>query len=215
MKYIDRIGHLLPLGYVILVIMGIIRESVFFYQIGINILKYSSIMDILISPIATLTSHPLVITSIIMMISFHFYLPNLLLKNDHKPWVRKLLELKETKDKSSQEERKNYYITISIKTFFIVLLSFFLGFGIADGYSVSSKIKNNQLDYDYKINFNSGESEDIFLINTNTEYYFFVTKGSQTIKIAPIGSIKSIELTKNRALNKSLRLPGKINSRIY
>ncbi|KFF04272.1 hypothetical protein [Flavobacterium reichenbachii] len=215
MKHIDRIGNLLPLGYVILVMIGIIRESVFFYQIGINILKYSSIMDILISPLATLTSHPIVLAAIILMIILHFKLPDLLQKNDHKNWVRRLFELDKIKDKISQEEQKNYYIIISIKTFFAVFFSFFLGFGIADGYAVSNKIKNNELDYDCKLNFNTGESEDVFLINTNTEYYFFVTKGSQTIKIAPIGSIKSIELTKNRALNKSLQLPGKINSRIY
>ena len=60
MKYTEKIQHLLPLGYLYLVIVGILKETAFFYQIGINILKYSSIMDVLMSPIATLTTHPLI-----------------------------------------------------------------------------------------------------------------------------------------------------------
>ncbi|PKB17859.1 hypothetical protein [Flavobacterium sp. 5] len=202
MKYIDKIEHLLPLGYVFLVLMGIIKESVFFYQIGINILTYSSIMDILISPLATLTSNPFTLIAVIIIIVLHFYLPNILLKNDHKNWVRKLFELKKTKDELSAEDLNKYYITISIKTLCTSILSIFLGFGLAGGYFISKKIKNNKLEYDYKLNYNSGESENVFIINSNTEYYFYIAKGNQTIKIAPVASIKNIELTNNRMLNK-------------
>lgn len=51
MKSIEKLQNLIPLGYLFLVVMGILKESVYFYQLKINILKYSTIMDILISPI--------------------------------------------------------------------------------------------------------------------------------------------------------------------
>jgi hypothetical protein len=61
MKLSENLQKLLPYGYLFLVVMGIIKESIFYYQIGINILKYTTIMDVLISPIATLTSNPVVL----------------------------------------------------------------------------------------------------------------------------------------------------------
>lgn len=203
MKYIDKIGNLLPLGYVFLVIMGIIKESVFFYQIGINILTYSSIMDILISPVATFTSNPIVLVAIISIFILHYYLPKILFKNDHKKWVIKAFELNKIKEDLSHDDKTQHYITISIRTLAAFLLSMFLGYGLAGGYFISQKIKNNKLEYDYKLNYNSGESENVSIINSNTEYYFYVAKGNnKTIKITPVGSIKNIELTKNRMLNK-------------
>ena len=201
MKYIDKIEHLLPLGYIFLIIMGILKESVFFYQIGINILTYSSIMDILISPIATLTSNPIVLIVIISTFIFHYYLPQILLKYEHKAWVRKSFELDKIKVGLSEEEKKQHYITISIKILASFLLSIFLGYGLAGGYFTSKKIKTNKLEYDYKLSYNSGESENVYMINSNTEYYFYVAKGSQTIKIAPVGSIKNIEMIKNKILD--------------
>ena len=48
----EKIKNLLPLGYLYLIILGILKESILYNQLDINILKYSSIMDIMISPIA-------------------------------------------------------------------------------------------------------------------------------------------------------------------
>ena len=201
-RYIDKTEHLLPLGYLYLIIMGIIKESVFFFQIGINILTYSSIMDILISPIATFASNPVILVTIILTFIFFYYLPQLILKNEHKHWVRKSFELDKIKDDLSEESKKQHYTSISIKTLAVFLISIFLGYGLYGGYDTSQKIKNNKLNYGYKLNYNSGESENVFIINSNTEYYFYVAKGSQTIKIAPVASIKNIELTKNKILNQ-------------
>ena len=93
MKNIDKVQNLLPLGYLFLVILGIVKESIFYYQIGINIIKYSSIMDILISPIAAITSHPVFFIVIIVLFIFFFKLPQILLKNEDKEWLHKIFFL--------------------------------------------------------------------------------------------------------------------------
>lgn len=198
MKSIEKFQNLLPLGYLFLVMLGIIKETVYFHQIGINILKYSSIMDILISPIATLTSQPIVFGAIIMIFVFHFYLPGLLFKNRHKKWIHKSFELDKIKEGSSDEEVKNHLVNLAVRTLSMVLLSFFLGFGFAEGLDISSRIKNDKLKYDYKLNYNSGESEEVSILGSNSLYYFYMSKGNKAIKIAPIGTIKDIEMIKNR-----------------
>ncbi len=200
MKNIEKIQHLLPLGYIFLVILGIIKESVAFYQIGINILKYSSIMDILISPLATLTLHPLILIVIVLLFVLAFYLPTILLKYGHKRWVQKAFGLEETQNKISDETIKNDYVNISIRFLAMMLASFFLGFGIEKGRGTAQNIKNNTLVYKHKLYYHTGQSEDIHLIELNSLYYFYVSKTDKFIKIAPINSIRSIELIKNKIL---------------
>ena len=44
----------LSLGYVFLLVLGVLYQTIYFKYLGINILEYSSILDVLISPIAVL-----------------------------------------------------------------------------------------------------------------------------------------------------------------
>lgn len=203
MKHIDKIQAILPLGYLYLVVLGILKETVFFYQIGINILNYSSIMDILISPVATFVSQPIIFLVIISIFILCFYLPTFLYKNDHKKWVKKSFELKKVKGDLPDDEIKNYYNIVSFRFLIIQLLCIYLGFGFGDGYNTSKKIKNNKLHYDYKLNYNTGESEIVSVLKSNSVYYFYVSKGEKTVKIAPIGGIKNIELIKNKMLDET------------
>lgn len=199
MKAIEKAQNLLPLGYIFLVVLGIIKESVFYHQIGINILKYSSIMDVLISPIATLTLDPIILIFFVLIFGFVALLPNLLRKLHHQKWVRKALDLDKKDQTETEEEIKKGFVNISMLILAVMLLSFFLGFGIGSGHNNAKNIKSGKLDYNYKLNYNSGEAEDIYLVGSNSLYYFFVAKGNPAVKIAPIGAIKSIELTHNRA----------------
>jgi hypothetical protein len=197
MKYTDRLEKLLPFGYLYLVVIGLLKESVFHYMLGINILKYSTIMDILISPIATITSHPLFLFGIIGFGFLMFGYAMLLKKNRHKAWVQKSLKLKPDYTK---EEADSIFREHAINFIAFGLLSFFLGVGIGNGTIVAQKIKTGQIVYGNKLNYNSGESEEVYMINTNSVYYFYLAKGSKTVKIAPLGAIKSLELTENKKL---------------
>lgn len=207
MKNIDKVQNLLPLGYLFLVILGIVKESIFYYQIGINIVKYSSIMDILISPIAAITSNPIFFTTVLVLFIFAYKLPQILLKNQdkkglHKSFGSKIFKTDATTNEVSEEEKIEYYNNIAIEFFSFFLISIFLGYGFADGRSISQKINNNKIDYDYKLNYTNDKSENVYVIGSNTAYYFYLTEGNPTVKIAPVASIRNLELTKNKMLNK-------------
>lgn len=166
-------------------------------MLGINILKYSTIMDILISPIATMTSHPIVLIGIVVFVLLMIGYAMLLKKYKHKAWVQKSLKLEPGQ---SKVEVDNLFRDHAINFIAFGLLSFFLGVGIGNGTIVAEKIKKGQIEYENKLNYNSGESEEVYLINTNSVYYFYLAKGSKTVKIAPLGAIKSLELTQNKKL---------------
>lgn len=157
-------------------------------------------MDILISPIADLTSNPILLIAIIILFLLPFFLTNYLAKKTDRKWVQKISGLNSTTDELTPEKIKNHFTKAYIMFIVVGLLSFFLGIGIGKGAKISKKIANNNLEYKDHINFNTGESENIYLIGSNSVYYFYLTKGSQTIKIAPVGTIKNIELTNNKML---------------
>lgn len=207
MKNIDKLQNLLPLGYLFLILLGIAKESIFYYQIGINIVRYSSIMDILISPVAAITSHPVFFIMVLLLFIFSFKLPHILLKNEdkkglHKVFGSKITKTEKTKNEVPEKERIDYYNNVAIEFLAVFLISIFLGYGFADGRFTSEKIRANKISYDYKLNFNDNKSENIYLIGSNTAYYFYLTEGSPTVKIAPLNSIRNLELLKNKMLNK-------------
>ena len=194
MKETDKIQNLLPFGYLFLVVMGILKESVLFYQIGIPILKYSSIMDILISPVATMTSHYVILIFLFLLFLFYSKLPTILMKYSDKKWIQKFFDLDASKITITENERKNYFTYVAIKSLAVMLLSFFVGYGLAEGRILSQKIKNDKLKYNCNLIYASGQQEVVSMINTNSAYCFYLSKGNQNVKIAPIGSIRNIEL---------------------
>lgn len=199
MKLSENLQKLLPFGYLFLVIMGILKESVFFYQIGINILKYSTLMDILVSPIATLTANPLVLLAVSIVIALTFAFSLLVSKQRNKKWAQKLSSLK-NKEQLSDEEINRHYTKVIVLSIGMGIFSFFVGMGIGEGASLKKKILTSKLSYDRTLTFSSGEAEQIYLISSNSIYYFYLSKGNNTVKIAPIGAIKHMDLTINKSL---------------
>ncbi|TDE18405.1 hypothetical protein [Dyadobacter psychrotolerans] len=197
---LDKIQNLLPLGYLYLIILGIVKESLYYYQLDINILKYSSIMDILISPIADLTSEPIILIAVIFMIALSILLQFLLSRNSHKKWVQKFIGQKDSEKVLSKEEIKATISRVFVVFCMTALSSFFFGLGIGNGMKMVKKIKTNKLTYNHKISFDSDKTEEVCLFDNNSSYYFYLTKGNKNIKIAPVGSIKSVELINNKKL---------------
>lgn len=194
MKFTENLQHVLPFGYLFLVILGIIKETVFYYQIGINILKYSNIMDILISAIADLTSHPIILFGFITFFVLLYLAILFLSKNYKKEWVRKVVGSKKPLHNLTELEVKSYFENTFIIMFALGLLSFFLGIGIGNGIIVSKKISNNEMKYDYALTFNTNEEKVVYLIGSNSANYFYVEKGSGNVRISPTTAIRLLNL---------------------
>lgn len=202
MKLSEIIQKTLPFGYSYLVVLGIMKESLYYYQVGINILKYSNIMDILISPIADLTSTPLLLIAVIVLISLFFLIGFYISKNFHKDWIKAKVNSKKPLSDITEEEVKTYYSKVFVGMLAVGLLSFFIGIGLGGGSKVAKKISNNELTYNYKMTFGDNQIKEIYLIGSNSSNYFYVEKGNKNVQISPVGSIKSLEITNNKRLNK-------------
>ncbi|WP_282019221.1 hypothetical protein [Salegentibacter mishustinae] len=184
----------LSVGYIYLVVMGILNETLYYNQIGIEILNYSSILDVLISPISKLTSSILRLIIFIVIIFLAFKLPNILAKNRNKNWFKKVskldVELTERQVKSSL--LKTFMFIVSLGLF-----GFYVGSGFAGGFKMSEKIEKEEIEYNDQIKFINGDESNVEIVGTNSFYIFYLEKENKTVQITPIsGIIKSIEKNK-------------------
>lgn len=192
---IYNIEKIIPFGYLILVVLGIVKECVYYGFIGINILKYSNLMDILISPIADITSHPIILITLLLYVLSIYLCFSYAAKKEHKNWVKKLINVKQDEELT----RSQFEIRLSDKFLSVILftiMSFFLGIGLGNGHLVSQKIADNKLKFNHSLTFNSGETRRVSLVGSNSANFFYVEKGNNNVKISPVGAIKTIELLK-------------------
>ena len=202
-KLISRLQTLLPLGYFYLIILGILKDGVFFYMLGINFIKFSSITDVLMSPIADLTRYPILLIAVVAINYALFLYNRFQVRNSHKNWVRSSIIYKSfwTKNENATEQDfKNHIKNQFLNSLLMMIACFFLGGGIGFGITARDRIENNKMKFNHKITYDSGKSAEVYMIDSNSVYYFFVEKGQKNISISPTGSIEKVELINNRML---------------
>ena len=200
MKYLERIQTILPLGYLYLILLGLLKESIQFYQLGINILSFSSITDILISPVSDLAKYPLLLISVAAILIVLFSFQALLIRNSQKAWAQKILGENRFNPESTSKEIQKITLPIVVLAFGFVLLSFFVGLGIGKGAGTARMIRKGDYTYNYRLNFNSGKSLDAYVFASNSAYFFYVTKGNKNVSIIPVAVIGSLEIINNKHL---------------
>ena len=200
MKYLERIQTILPLGYLYLILLGLLKESIQFYQLGINILSFSSITDILISPVSDLAKYPLLLISVAAILIVLFSFQALLIRNSQKAWAQKILGENRFNPESTSKEIQKITLPIVVLAFGFVLLSFFVGLGIGKGAGTARMIREGNFTYNYRLNFNSGKSLDAYVFASNSAYFFYVTKDNKNVSIIPVAVIGSLEIINNKHL---------------
>lgn len=190
---------ILQFGYLFLVILGLIGECVFYNAIGVKILRFSTLSDILVSPIATLTDSPARLFLLLIFIGFVMLLVIIAYYFRNKKWSQLLAAIK-PHESLTEDELETRYNNLFLTYLAVGMISFFLGMALSFGTTVSNRIKSNQAQYNTKLYFNSGEAEQVYLLHTNSMYNIYFSKGNKNVKIAPIGTVKNIELTNNPKL---------------
>jgi hypothetical protein len=190
-KSFQEIQGFLSVGYIYLIVMGILNETLYYNQIGIDILNYSSILDVLISPIARLTSNILLLIIFIIILFFAFKLPSILAKNKDRNWFKKLF--KKIDSGLTSEEVKSSLLKSFLFLISIGLFGFYVGSGIGKGERLLERIEKEKIEYNDRIKFINGDESKVEIVGTNSTYIFYLEKENKTVQIALIsGIIKSI-----------------------
>lgn len=190
MKNLEKILQLLPLAYLFLIILGILKETIYYSQVGINIMNYSSIVDVIMSPIAEITSNIVVLIGCIIYTLFPFQLVSVLKKYSHKKWTYYFTNEKDF-NKYSEEIKQEKYLMLTIGLLASGYIGYFVGFGIFNGQKIADKFSNNTIQYEDVLKLVNDETIKCHILGSNSQYYFYV-KTNKIVEIAPIGSISTI-----------------------
>ncbi|MFK8006935.1 MAG: hypothetical protein AB8H03_11210 [Saprospiraceae bacterium] len=174
----------LSLGYIYLLILGIGREVIYYRFLDVNILSYSNVLDVLLSPIVYLSSKPIIVLLFIILTAVIYF-------------INKANYKKKLKDDSISESgkvtAKNEILKGTLILLSLGIFGFFIGTGIGSGISYGSKLKKGEFEASHQITFLSDKELSVKLIGNNSQYIFYVLENEKQVTISPIsGNVKMI-----------------------
>lgn len=185
-----RLQDYLSIGYLFLLIVGLLRDAIFYSFIGINILDYAGITDVLVSPLAYTIDQPFILVLLISLVIFVQYQRSWHEKLKGKKWYQKFSDIDKLDGrlaKSDNTQGKLIFVAI-------VVGSLLLGSGIGAGGKLSRLIDSKELQIQDRLELLSGESLDGRIVGQNSSYVFFVEKGNDFVDALPVqGVIKKIQ----------------------
>ncbi|MEM6845307.1 MAG: hypothetical protein AAF632_24050 [Bacteroidota bacterium] len=187
MKKDFSIQEYLSLGYIYLLMLGILSDSIYYHFIGINILEYSSILDVLISPIALLTEHYLIPMALVLVGGIAYLTlvkinPRIHQKFRMKRWYGKLYNVNKLDAKYNSNPSTNQLISLLAG----FTLAFYLGMGLGRGSKQQKQMANNDIEVNHRIIFQDNSEEEVRIIGKNSLYLFYIPEGKTDIIISPI-----------------------------
>lgn len=189
------VQEIFSLGYIYLLILGIISEAIFFRFFDINILRYSSILDVLIYPISLLTENLVLLAILVVMtVAFYYFIrfwnPWVHNRYKHTKWYQKITNVEKV-----EKQLKKPASTVGFFFFMaLMLFSMLIGFGMGSGDKLSSRMKNGELKSNHILVYNNQDSARVRMISQNSLYLFYVKEGERELTITPVGqSIFSIK----------------------
>lgn len=196
---LSNVQNFLSLGYLFLLVLGLIREAVFYGFIGINILTYSGITDALMSPLALITESIIIPVTLIGIGIFFWsrihYGPKLVEKYKHKKWFNRLCNVEKIERNRKQNDGPSGQISLIL----MALVFFYLGTGIGSGIKAKSLLSQDEVEINAKLVFISGEQEKVRILGQNGTYVFYLEDGTDGVVIAPIlANIRKIERIKSK-----------------
>lgn len=179
------IQGVLTLGYLYIVILGILGEALYYSQLGINILNYSGITDVLLSPISKLTSNFYLLGALIFILILVSSILNSANTPEKKVKLKKLFGIR-----PGGESKTLDLLVIFLSVF---LFSFYVGLDIGLGAKRAESIKKKELHFNDKLVFSSRDSVSAKIVGVNSAYLFYVTQDSPSVKISPISNLHYFE----------------------
>lgn len=172
----------LSLGYIYLLLLGIVNDAIYYGFLGINVLDYASILDVLISPVSLLTGNiilPAVFLGVWIFGYFYFkyVIPRLIKKEAEK------------KKKNIEEEvKKGMKIESFIVFMSFMLLCMFVGIGIGMGGKRKEQLEAGELKMNHIIHFQDNRELRVKVLGQNSTYIFYVPENGKEVMISPIMS---------------------------
>ncbi|MDJ0645533.1 MAG: hypothetical protein QNJ57_06055 [Flavobacteriaceae bacterium] len=193
-----NIQEYLSIGYVYLVILGVLSDTIFYGMLGFPIIDFMSILDALISPVNLLTRDyritiPILILTVLLYLHITKWSPKLHLKWREKNWYKKVTNIEKADKRYEQLRNKKNLVSTVLFVFALMFLSLRLGMAIG----IKDRLSKKGYDPNYTLTFKDDSTIDVRKIGQNSTYIFYFENNETTIIATPvlenIKKIKKIE----------------------
>lgn len=163
----------LSLGYLYLLVLGLLTDTIYYGLLDLNILDYSSISDVLISPLKLLARNMIVFLAFLLILVMLFVFGK---------WVHPRLAKAVAKGKEVKVITQETLVAISA----LMVIGYFLGLGIGLGIKTSTQMEEGRIRPDHQIIFSDQKSQDVKIVGRNSIYIFYILKGGKQVYTTPI-----------------------------
>ena len=173
-----EIQDYLSLGYVFLLVLGVLHQAIYYKYLGVNILEYSSVLDVLLSPVSVLTGdNKLLIGMSICLVLASIYarfLPK------YYMWLSKKKRYQSGKSKERIEKSLKAFKEGSKQLVVVMMMLFviggYVGFGFGKGSRTQEKIEKGEIELSHQITFEDQDTINVKMLGKNSLYVFYITK---------------------------------------
>ncbi|MEO0898761.1 MAG: hypothetical protein AAFY71_20280 [Bacteroidota bacterium] len=184
-KYLHNLQNYLSIGYIYLLLIGIVHDAFYYGFFGINIMNYAGVSDILLSPISYLIENwwllPTAALVAVIMVFYTRFAKRMLRQHYDKLEKEGNLTDKD-KEKRDRAEAIINPLTITMSA----ILGMYLGVGLVSGYTLSQEMKSGDLKANHTLVFSAGVEVNAHIIGQNGAYVFYVEQGSSIVTASPI-----------------------------
>ena len=188
------------IGYLYLIILGIVSDAIFYGIFGVSYLNYTTILDALISPISLLTNNwhiSLILT--IMFWLMYMYFNNWMFKLyayfREKKWYQKIYNIEKWDKKYEILAKKENKLTGLMFIFFLLFVSMRTGMALG----TKSRISEKEIIPNYTLVFKDNTKLDVKKVGQNSAYFFYFIPGEKVITATPItDNLKQIKVLKKK-----------------
>jgi hypothetical protein len=188
------------IGYLYLIILGIVSDAIFYGIFGVSYLNYTTILDALISPISLLTNNWFLSLALLIMFGLLYFhttklAPWMYQKLRVKEWYKKIYNV-EKRDKRYAELKKTKNLLPGMMLlFFLLFVSMRTGMGLGMKHKYNSK----EIIPNYTLVFKDNTRLDVRKVGQNSAYFFYFIPGEKVITATPIAdNLKQIKVLKKK-----------------
>lgn len=186
------------IGYLYLIILGIVSDAIFYGIFGVSYLNYTTILDALISPISLLTNNWFISLFLALMFwLMHMYFTKWMFKFYAylrvKKWYQKIYNIEKWDKKYEKLGQKKNILPGMMFIFFLLFVSMRTGMGIG----TKQKLSEKEIIPDYSLIFKDNTRLDVKKVGQNSAYFFYFIPGEKVITATPIAdNLKQIKVLK-------------------
>lgn len=184
------------IGYLYLIILGIVSDAIFYGIFGVSYLNYTTILDALISPISLLINNWKIslflgLIFFVMYLYFTRWMFKVYAYLRVKKWYQKMYNIEKWDKKYEELAKKKTIIPGMMFIFFLLFISMRTGMGIG----MKHKYNTKEIIPNYTLVFKDNTKLNVRKVGQNSAYFFYFITGEKVITATPIAdNLKQIKV---------------------